>query len=93
MEKNKEFEEDLQLYWHCEGRDKYAVPDLRRTLLNEAHPVSLTDFSQLLEDAIRTQKYSATEYEKLTGLNFDSAVEVVEDLKLLQTELFGNITK
>lgn len=89
MDKIREFEKDITLYWHCESRDEHAIPDLRRALQNEVHPVSLEDFSLLLDDAIGTQKYSVTAYENLTGLDFDSATEIVDDLKLLQKKLFG----
>jgi hypothetical protein len=89
MAKRAEFLKDLSTYWHCEGRDRHTIADLRRALSDLRHPISMDEFQQLLDVTIRTRECSVDEYEVITGLNFDSLDDVADDLKHLQTELFG----
>lgn len=89
MNKITEFVKDLSLYWHCEGRDEYVIADLRRALLSHRHPISLGEFQQFLDKAIRMRKFSVNNYEILIGLALESVDDVVDDLKLLRDELFG----
>lgn len=87
MNKLKEFERDVELFWHCESRNRTAASDLHLALSNDKHPISLEEFNLLLDVAIRTRKYSVEEYEMLIGADFENADEVADDLNLLREEL------
>ena len=89
MDKRAAFDKDISLHWHCEARHQFAIGDLRHTLSDQRHPLSDEDFRQMLEQAIRERRYSLQEYEALTGLNFESADEVAEDLHQLWRKLYG----
>lgn len=91
--KNKflEFKRDIEIYWHCEVRDAEVGIDLLRALRNPLHPISETEFTNFLVDAILNKTISVQDYEHLTGLDFESAGEVAEDLRDLWMLTFGSM--
>jgi hypothetical protein len=90
MDRQAEFARDLASYWHCEVRGPDLTDALLRTLSNPRHPLKEEDFRQLLAQAIRERRYSVQEYEALTGLDFETADEVAQDLRQLWRQLYGD---
>ena len=89
MSKEKEFKRDLELYWHSEARNHRAGELLTKALTSPLHPINLLEFRGALADAILNEQISVTEYERLTGLDFESEAEVADDLRLLWGVLFN----
>ena len=91
MDSRANFDKDISLHWHYEARDQHAISDLRSTLADPRHQLKESDFRQMLAQAIRERHYSVQEYEALTGLDFETVDEVVQDLQQLWQQLYGEV--
>lgn len=89
-DKLTEFKEDIANYWHCEVRDRDTGTMLLNDLRNPRHPINEEKFVQFLQDAIVSKRISIVEYERLTGLDFESEEEVAEDLHDLWRMMYGD---
>lgn len=87
------FLNDLEKYWHCEVRDASSGSDLLQALNHPSHTISEQEFREILAKAIERCSIGISEYEAVTGLDFDSANDVVEDLKALWTMMYGFVAR
>lgn len=90
MDRRTAFDTDISLHWHCEVRDQDAISDLRSALADPRHGLEPDDFRLMLAQAIREPPYSVQDYETLTGLDFETADEVAQDLRQLWRQLYGD---
>lgn len=90
MNSRIDFNKDLSLHWHCEARDQHSITDLRSALADRRHPLTEDEFRNMLAQAICERRYSAQEYLALTGLDFETADEVAQDLQQLWRQLYGD---
>jgi hypothetical protein len=81
---------NIETYWHCEGRDRDSGASLLRALRHPVHAISESEFSGMLASAILNKDISIQEYERLTGLDFESEDEVAQDLRVLWQLMYGD---
>ena len=88
-EKRKHFLEDIEKYWHCEGRDGESGVNLMAALRHHRHSINEIEFASLLADAILNSTISVEKYLEITGAEFEDSIGVAGDLRILWTLMFG----
>lgn len=88
QEKQPEFLKKLETYWLVEARDLDVGPDLLKSLRNPHAKITEAEFKWHLADAILSKRYTAQEYERLTGADADTSEDVVADLSELWRLMF-----
>ena len=89
-EKRRHFLEDIERYWHCEGRDSESGVDLLAALRHHRHPINEVEFMSFLADAILNSTISVEKYLEITGAEFDDSIGVANDLRTLWILMIGN---
>jgi hypothetical protein len=79
----------LENHFDVNAFDENWVESLQRTLNNPKSPDRAQQFRKEFGEIIRNQLLSPTEYERLTGEDFDSQIELDAWLREVWEQLYG----
>lgn len=79
----------LENHFDVNAFDENWAESLKRTLNNPKSPDRAQQFRKELDEIIRNQSLSPAEYERLTGEDFDSQIELDTWLREVWLRLYG----